>query len=79
MNTEDFVKDLILKKADIYDENGNKIELSPNAEISILETSIVRNKPRDLAPARIHFSYETPSGKIVNRNIFDTWPYIELY
>lgn len=55
--------------------NPNKLNLGATNIISIEKNNKV---PRDLAPTRIHFTYEY-NGQSYTTNIFDTWIYKEMY
>ena len=45
--------------------------------ISIETIGINKKVPRDLAPTRVHFTYEFEE-KQYTTNIYDTWPYIDM-
>ena len=69
---------------DYYNFKENQLEFinDPNG-LNLGATNIIsiekNNKvPRDLAPTRIHFTYEY-NGQQYTTNIFDTWPYKEMY
>lgn len=69
---------------DYYDFKANQREFlnDPNG-LNLGATSIIsiekNNKsPRDLAPTRIHFTYEY-NGQQYRTNIYDTWIYKEMY
>lgn len=67
---------------DYYDFKENQREFLSN-KLGIEVNSIVsiekNNKaPRDLASTRVHFTYEY-NGMQYRTNIYDTWPYKEMY
>lgn len=58
----------------------NILEKKLNKQISTIQSiKIDRKSPRDLAPTRIKFKYETAGKEIKKINIYNTWLYKELY